>query len=214
MPLVDFWQLKDNQILGGTNVLNVYHLKRILGGATATQVGQAFIDTILTTGFLSLQDSNLTRTTVEVENLGDETDFASLDSSAKIGTDTGDHPAIFNAATIQFNRTRIDMKNGQKRYLMGAEGDAVDGVWDAAFLTTFGAVAATIVSKWEEAASPGVDVCEFVILKRFCVVSGQDPCLAYRLPNTNAEIDDKHYVPLTTTQRARIRSQVSRKKLI
>ncbi len=214
VALADFWQLKDNQILGGRNILNVYHLKRILSGATATQVAQSFLDSILTGGFRGLQDNNLTRTTVEVENLGDPLDFAALDSSGKTGTDTGDHPAIFNAATIQFNRTRTDMKNGQKRFLFGNDVDAVDGVWVAAFLTGLDAVALSIITPWEEIAAPGVDVCEFVILKRFCVVDGQKPCLKYRLPDDNDEIDDNHYVPISTVSRDRIRSQVSRKRLI
>jgi len=214
MALGDFWQLKDNQILGGKPILNVYHLKRVLAGATATNVAQAFLDTILVSGFLGLQDNNLTRTTVEVLNLGTPTDFAALDSSGKPGTDTGDHPAIFNAATIQFSRTRTDMKNGQKRFLMGNDNDAADGVWNSTFLTALDAVAASVISDWEESASPGVTVCNFVILKRFCVVDGQSPCLKYRLPKNSTEIDANHYVPIATTQRARIRSQVSRKRLI
>ncbi len=214
MAIADFWELKDNQVLGGTNILNVYHLKRILAGATAAVVAQAFLDTVLTAAMRSLQDSNLTRTTVEVENIGDPLDFASLDSSAKGGTDSLDHPAIFNAATIQFNRTRTDMKNGQKRFLMGSDDDAVDGVWDAAFLLKFDDVATTIISDWERASDPGVAVCNFVILKRFCVVDGQSPCQAYRLPKNSTEIDAFHYVPLNTIRRDRIRSQVSRKKLI
>lgn len=213
MALSDFWQIKDNQLLAGTAVLNVYHAKRILSGATATQVAQAFLDHILVANFLGMQDSNLTRTTLEVENLGTPTDFAALDSSAKVGTDVDDHPAIFNAATIQFTRTRTDMKNGQKRFLFGSELDALDGVYDGPFLTRLAAVGATIIDPWEEAASPGVDVCEFVILKRFCVVSGQDPCLAYRLPINSTEIDANHYVPLAIVTRNRVRSQVSRKRL-
>lgn len=214
MALSDFWQLKDNQTLGGLNILNVYHCKRILAGATAEDVANAFIETVLTTTFRSLQDDQLDRSVVEVENLDDPLDFASVDSSSKGGTDTGDHPAIFNAAAIQFNRTRIDMKNGQKRFLMGNDADAIDGVWQAAFISNLGDVAATIIDNWETAAAPGVDVCNFVILKRFCVVPGQSPCQQYRLPDTDAEADDNHYVPTSTTQRSRIRSQVSRKRLI
>lgn len=214
MALADFWQLKDNQILSGLNVLNVYHLKRVLSGATATQVAQAFLDSILVANFLGLQDNNLTRTTVEVENLGDPLDFAALDSSAKVGTDSGTHPAIFNAATVQFNRTRTDMKNGQKRFLFGNDGEAIDGVWGSPFLANLATVAGTIIAGWEETAAPGVDVCQFVILKRFCVVGGQSPCLKYRLPINSTEVDANHYVPISTIQRARVRSQVSRKRLI
>jgi hypothetical protein len=106
------------------------------------------------------------------------------------------------------------MKNGQKRFLFGNDTDAVDGVWSAGFLTNLDTVAASIIDPWEKAAAPGVDVVAFVILKRFCVVPAQSPCLDYRLPNTDAEIDANHYIPIATTQRARIRSQVSRKRLI
>lgn len=214
MALSDFWQLKDNQVLGGLNILNVYHLKRILAGATASDIADAFTNSILTPTFLAMQDNQLVRTTVEVENLGTPTDFAAVDSSAFPGTDVTDHPAIFNAAAIQFNRTRTDMKNGQKRFLMGNDNDAVDGVWDAAFLTDLDTVAASIIAPWRTAAAPAVDVCAFVILKRFCVVDGQSPCLKYRLPEDDTEVDGFHYVPNATTQRDRIRSQVSRKRLI
>ncbi len=214
MALTDFWQLKDHQIIAGRDILNVYHAKRILAGANSQTVALAFINTVLTPTFLAMQDNNLARTVVECENLGDPTDFVSEDSSAFPGTDVGDHPAIFNAATIQFNRTRTDMKNGQKRFLMGNDNDAVDGVWDAGFQADLATVAASIIVPWKTAAAPAVDVCAFVILKRFCVVDEQEPCLAYRLPNTNTEIDDKHYVPVSTIARDRIRSQVSRKRLI
>ncbi len=214
MALTDFWEVKDNQQISGQNILNIYHVKRILAGANAQAVGDAFINSILTAGFLGLQDDILTRTLVEVANLGDETDFAAVDSSGSPGTDVGDHPAIFNAAAIQFNRTRTDMKNGQKRFVMGNDNDAAGGLWDATFLSTLGAVATSIHTPWRTAAAPAVDVCAFVILKRFCVVGGQDPCLQYRLPNTSTEIDGNHYVPSSSVTRDRVRSQVSRKRLV
>lgn len=213
MAISDFWELKDNQFLSGKNVLNIYHLKRIQAGATAQTVADAFTNSILTGQFLMRQDSNLTRTTVEVRNLGTPTDFHVLDSSAFVGTDVGDHPAIFNAATIQLNRTRTDMKNGQKRYVMGNDDDGADGSWDAVFLAHLATVAGTLIAPWVTLAAPAVDVCSLVVLKRFCVVEGQDPCLKYRLPKDSAEIDADHYVPISTTVRTRIRSQVSRKVL-
>lgn len=213
MALTDFWQIKDNQFYQNKGILNVYHAKRIQVEATALTVAQAFFDDILTTNFLDMQDSNLIRTTIEVENLGEPTDFVSFDSSAKPGLDTADNPAGFNAAAIQFNRTRTDMKNGQKRWLMGNENDAVAGKWDTAMLTDLNAVGDTLVAPWRTAAAPGVDVCAFVILKRFCVVDEQEPCLKYRLPNTDVEVDGFHYVPIFFTVRDNIRSQVSRKRL-
>lgn len=213
MALTDFWELKDHQQLQTVNILNVYHVKRILAGADADEVVQAFLASILTLAFRGLQDNNLSRSTVQCQNLGDVTDFASVDSSAFGGSDTGDHPAVFNAAAVQFNRTRTDMKNGQKRWVMGNDNDAVDGGWDATFINSLETIRDNILDTWKTAAAPAVDVCAFVVLKRFCVVSGQSPCLKYRLPDTDTEIDGNHYVPTTGLVRGRIRSQVSRKLL-
>jgi len=212
MALSDFWELKDNQILSGKAILNVYHLKRISGGASAVDVANAFTNTVLVSAFLDMQDDNLTRTTIEVRNLGTPTDFVALDSSGFPGTDTADHGPVFNVASIQFNRTRTDMKNGQKRFTVGNDNDQSDGVWDATMISEIQALGTTIHNPWQTAAAPAVDVCSFVILKRFCIVPGQDPCKAYRLPD-NTEIDDWHYVPTSKIVRSRIRSQVSRKVL-
>lgn len=213
MALTDFWEVKDNQQYQGKGILNVYHAKRILAGADAIDVADAFFTSILTLNFLGMQDSNVSRTTIEVVNLGDPTDFVSFDSSSKPGSDTADNPAGFNAAAIQFNRTRVDMKNGQKRWLMGNENDAVAGKWDAGFISQLGLVGDTLIDPWATDAAPLVDVCGYVILKRFCVVDEQEPCLKYRLPKTDPEIDGFHYAPVFFTIRDNVRSQVSRKRL-
>lgn len=214
MALSDFWQLLDKQVYNGKAVLNVYHCKRILAGATASDVAQAFIDTVLDGPLDLLQPVALTRTTVEVENLGTPTDFASLSSSAFPGLVVGQALPSFNSAAIQFNRTRTDMKNGRKSWLAGTETEQQDGDWVAGFATLLNTLKNAILSPWEDAGTPGVDVCNFVILKRFCIVPAQDPCQVYRLPNTDAEVDANHYVPVTGTVRNRVRSQVSRKVLL
>ncbi len=213
MALSDFWELKDNQIRQGKPILNVYHLKRILAGATANSVGQAFIKSILTDELLALQDASLGRVTIDVRNLGTVTDFISIDSSTLPGSRAGSAWASFTAATIQFNRTRTDIKNGAKRFDVGVETDSENGIWEVAFVTELSDLATALITPWEEAAAPGVDVADLVVLKRFCVVAGQDPCLKYRLPNTDAEIDAFHYNPTATIVRPKQRSQVSRKIL-
>lgn len=213
MALSDFWELKDNQVLSGKPILNVYHLKRVQSDADANDVAQAFIETVLENVYIQNQVNNLTRTTIDVANLGDPTDFISVDSSSLPGQAVSDWAAGFNVASIQFNRTRNDMKNGQKRFTIGTEPDATNGVWVAAFITTLETLRDDILGTWQQQAAPGVDVCEFTILKRFCVVPAQDPCLAYRLPNTSTEADDNHYVPTSGVVRANVRSQVSRKVL-
>lgn len=213
MALTDFWELKDNQVFEGKSILNVYHLKRILPGADAGDVGTAFNDWVLDSNLKDLQPVGLTRTFVTVENLGDITDFATLSSSAHGGQVVGQEIPGFNAATIQFNRKRTDMKHGMKRFVAGTELEMDGGEWVGGFFVLLQALAAHIMLPWERDTAPGVDVVEFCILKRFCVVPAQDPCLAYRLPITDAEVDDNHYVPDSSTTRPRVRSQVSRKVL-
>ena len=214
MPLADFWQIKDNQVMNGRPLLNVYQAKRILAGANATQVGQALIDQVIVPLLAPNQPDTLTRTTLEVINLGNVTDFITLDTSAIVGGVAGQRLPSFNAAGVQFNRTRSDMKNGQKRWLVGSETEQSGGEWVAAFITILNTIAAAVLDPWETNAAPGVDVCEFAVLKRFCVVPLQDPCVAYRLPDTDSEADNNHYVPVTATVRSRVRSQVSRKVLL
>lgn len=214
MALTDFWEIKDNQVFRGKSILNVYHAKRILVGANASLVAQAFVDFVISGDLDQMQSTALTRTTVEVANLGDETDFAALNSSAFPGILPSQTIPAFNAATIQFNRTRNDMKNGAKRFLVFTELENTDGAWVPGAITLLNSLSAVIMTPWEEAANPGIDICEFVILKRFCVVPAQDPCVAYRLPNSNTEVDENHYVPVTATTRTQVRSQVSRKILL
>lgn len=213
MALSDFWEVKDNQVFDGKPILNIYHVKRIDGGANAGNIAQAFMDWVLLAFLVGVQPAGVTRTTVDVENLGSPTDFASIDSSALPGTIIGAELPGFNAATIQFNRTRTDMKNGMKRWVAGTELEQDNGSWVGGMVTLLDAVAARVMDPWEEAASPGIDLVEFCILKRFCVVPLQDPCQVYRLPNTSAEIDANHYVPTSALTRTRLRSQVSRKIL-
>lgn len=213
MALTDFWELKDNMISGGRNFLNVYHCKRILAGANALAIADAFTFSILTANYRGMQHTSILRTNVEVQNLGNPTDFAIVNSSSFGGTDTGEHIPYLVAASIQFNRTRTDMKHGQKRFAVGAETDMAQGSWDLSFQAQLDLLADTIVDQWATAAAPLVDVCSYAIIKRFCVVGGQDPCLKYRLPITDVEIDGNHYVPLTYTRRDNARSQVSRKLL-
>lgn len=213
MALSDFWELKDHQVVGGQNILNVYHCKRILAGAVAADVANAFTFSILAGNFRGMQTLALTRTTIEVQNLGFPTDFTSIDSSAFGGTDTNQYQPSFYTTAIQLNRTRTDMKNGQKRYFMGSELDVSNGVWDTNFLNQMDLVGNTLIDPWVTLLDPLVDVCNMAILKRFCVVPAQDPCLKYRLPNTDAEIDAFHYVPLAFLSRTRPRTQNSRKVL-
>ncbi len=213
MALSDFWEILDHQVLDGSNILNVYHVKRILAGANATDIKSAFINTIIEPHLVLLQDDTLTRTTIAVRNLGTPTDFTEVDSSTLPGQRVGQILTTFTAAGIRLARTRTDMRNGYKRYQVGVQSDATDGTWTAAFNTLLASLASALITPWETTAAPGVDVCDLVVLRRFCKVPGQDPCLQYRLPNTDPEIDAWHYNPTNAIVYAHISSQVSRKHL-
>lgn len=213
MALSDFWQILDHQVFDGKPFLNVYQVKRILAGADADDVSQGFINSIVELELLALQPTGVGRTTIDVANLGDVTDFVSIDSSSLPGQLVGDPLPGFNAATLQFNRTRTDMRNGAKRFCVGQEGNTANGIWSAGFQTSLTSLLTALLNPWEASGVPGVDICELVIMKRFCVDPLEDPCTIYRLPNTSAEADANHYVPTLGVVRPRVRSQVSRKVL-
>ncbi len=212
MALSDFYEIKDHQVAFGRNLLNVYHVQRLLVGGKAVDIKDAFINHIVEDHLVLLQSVNVTRTTIEIANLGDATDFLTVDSSTLPGQRVGQTLAAFNAATIQLSRLRNDMKHGQKRYFVGGETDQDDGVWDAAFVTLLQSLADDLVTPWERDSSPGVDICELAVLQRYCIIDGQEPCLGYRLPDSS-EIDTSFYIPLNTVVRSQVRSQVSRKVL-
>ncbi len=213
MPLSDFWEVVDRQQLDGEQITNVYHAKRILAGANASNVAKAYIDSVVAPALKVLQINDLSRTVISVRNLGTPTDFTEFVSSGQPGTRLGQYMATWFAAGIRFPRTRTDMRAGYKRFAAGIETDNQDGVWVAGFLTELTTLATAIIAPWEEVAAPGVDVCDFVIIKRFCVVGGQSPCLKYRLPNTDAEIDAFHYNPTSAAVYAHATTQTSRKHL-
>ncbi len=195
-------------------MLNVYHVRNLGAGGPAANVAQTLIEWIYPVLRL-IQASSLSRTFIEVENLGSAFDFATVDTSAFPGLDINQKLSTLTAATIQFNRTRNDIKNGQKRFAVGAEDNVNGNAWDSAFLTQLQDLGDKLVDQWELDATPGVKRLELVILKRFCKTVPSPPCLSsYELPSTDALIDANFYRPLTATPRATVRSQVSRKQLV
>lgn len=214
MALTDFYEIRDHQQFGGQELLNVYHVRNLGAGGPAANVAQTLVDWVFPI-LLPLQSTGVGRTVIEVQNLGSPFDFASVDSSASVGTDPGAFLPSFVAATLQFNRTRTDIKNGLKRFAVGSEPDLAGNFWTAGFLVEIQALADKIVDQWELAGTPGVKRLEFVVLKRFCTTTPSPPCAGvYRLPNTSDEADNNFYAPLSATARDTARSQVSRKRLV
>lgn len=211
MAFSDWYEVLDKQVVGGQDVLNVYQVERVDIGQDAQQIFNAFEVSVLPF-IVSAQPNTVTHTSVEVRSLDNPFDFFNSTPVGNVGLRVGESFSQFYAATLQFNRTRTDMKNGQKRFVAGIEGDSVAGAWDGAFVTLLGLLGGVIVAPWQVGAPPGVDVCRFGVLKRICVGTPPPvPCTKYRLPIDDAELE--FYLPTTFIVRSQVRSQVSRKQL-
>ncbi len=209
MAFSDLYEVLDNQSIGGEPLLNVYQVERVAGAFAALDIAIAFIDSV---GSLirNIQHTTVVHDIVTVRSLADPTDFASSVMSPNTGVLTGPQLANFAAATIQFNRRRTDMNNGSKRFAAGDETNATGNNWDGAFLPTIQILADRLVQAWEEAAAPGVAVCNLVIIKRICTTTPSPPCVGgYRLPLVTDPLT--LYTPASALARSTIRSQVSRK---
>lgn len=211
IELAKMFEVKDKQDVGPQQLLNVYHLQESSPGATAGEVATAYIDTVLPL-LLLIQATNLNHSVIEVTNLVDPTDFANVSIDPTPGLRVGNPFASFVAATIQFNRTRNDMKNGQKRFTAGIEADSVGAIWGAIMLSDMDDLKLAILAPWQRDAAPGVDVGNYVVIKRVCtVLPPPDPCPGYRLPVDDDELE--FFNPSSGISRDTLRSQVSRKRL-
>jgi len=212
--LIDFYEIRDFQEQNQQNILNIYQVRNLGSGGPAANVAQTFIDWVLPV-LTPIQSNSIARTVIEVQNLGSPFDFASVDSSSHPGTLVGSDLTTLIAATIQFNRTRTDIKNGMKRYACGSESKVAGNLWELSFLTDLQTLGDKIVDQWELAGTPGVKRLEMVIIKRFCSTTPSPPCAGvYRLPDITQDIDANFYAPVTATVRTTVRSQVSRKRLV
>lgn len=212
MAFSDWYEVLDKSNAGGVEFLNVYHVERDNVGITAAVIAEAYEDHIFA-ALLSMQEVNITHTSIEVRSLDDPLDFAVRVPAPGIGTRVGANLTTFNVLSIQMNRTRLDMRNGQKRYTAGLEADTNGVNWLAAFVVEGTTLAAALLQVWVTAAAPATPVCRYGILKRVCSIEPPpDPCTAFRLPEDDLEL--KFFNPVTAIVRGTIRSQVSRKRLI
>ncbi len=210
MAITDWYEVVDRSVSGVVSIFNVFHVQRVDVSIRANTILEAYEDRILT-ALLPLQDNAITHTLIEARNLGDPTDFNTRVPAPAVGTRGGEPFASFVAAAIQFNRTRTDIKNGQKRFQAGVETDADGNNWLAGFLTVLETLRDPILATWFTDALPAVGVCDYGILKRVCTVQPPPtPCPSYRLPETDAEL--LFYLPTTAIIRSVVRSQVSRKR--
>lgn len=209
MALIDIYEVIDVSETAGIPVLNTYHVERDNPAFTATDMARAFEDTLLGL-LLPLQTASILHTSITARNLNDDTDFAVRIPSPALGTRIGNDLTPFQAMAIQMNRTTLAINNGQKRILLGREEDTAGITWNASFLTEVGGFVSALLDPWEIDPSPGVPICDYVILKRVCTTQPPpDPCLEFRLPETDGEL--AFFNPDTAILRAEVSSQVSRK---
>jgi hypothetical protein len=212
MPLSDWYELIDVQIFSAQTVINVYHLEKQNPAFQASEIFDAFQDSVVPS-LLTVQHQSIVHSEVTVRNLADPLDFFTGVLSPDEGLITGVALTSFTAATIQFNRLRTDMKNGMKRFAAGSEATALTNFWTAGFVVDLTTLGSAVVLPWERLPFPGVEVCKFGIIKRVCTTQPPPtPCPKYRLPETDEEL--VFYIPLTFVVRDTIRSQVSRKRLV
>lgn len=212
MALDDWYEVIHHMIGDGTAFINVYHVLRDNVGVDAQDVAEAYNDSILP-DYATIQYTGISNTEITARNLEVETDFFSRTPSVPLGLRAGANFAHFNAVGVQFNRTRNDMRNGQKRFVGGVEADTNGAIWLAPLLSDVGDLVTALLAPWELGGAPGVTVCEYGILQRICRSTPSPPCVdGYRLPETDGEV--KFFLPVTATVRDTVRSQVSRKRLV
>jgi hypothetical protein len=205
------YEVLDKQTRGGVSILNVYHVERNDPSVTAGGIAVAYDDTVLA-DLVGLQSEGLTHVSIDVRSLSNPLDFASLPPFNAAGTRPGEQLSTFNAFTMQYPRTRTDMRNGQKRYDVGVESDVVANGWSGSMITAMAAVALATVNDWVRDAFPAEPQGKFVILKRVCIIQPPPtPCPGFRLPENDGEL--VFYRPIAFVGRPNRRSQVSRKVL-
>jgi len=210
MALTDMYEVVHVQAAGVVNVNNIFHVIRDNIGVVATTIAEAFEDRIQA-ALIPLQDDSVVTQRIEVRNIGDPLDFATRVPAVVTGTLVGEPFNSFTSFAIQFNRLRTDMKNGQKRFVVGVETNADGNNWLAGFVTSMDGIKNAILATWFTDALPAAAVCDYVVIKRICTVATPPfPCPSYRLPVNDAEL--VFYNPVTGISRTIVRSQVSRKR--
>ena len=211
MAFSDLYEVVHRQEQDGEPILNVYHVERDNVGVDAQIVAESFNDTIMPE-LADLQYTGLNNVSIDARSLDDPFDFFSRVPTIPAGLRVGANFAQFNVVTIQFNRNRTDMRNGQKRFTAGVEADSNGAVWLAGLLADAVDLTVVLLNAWELGGVPGVAQCRYVVLKRICKSSPSPPCVAgYRLPIDDIEL--QLFRPITAIVRNTVRSQTSRKRL-
>lgn len=202
MALVDVYEMR----MYGT-VLNepwnlVFHLLRSGSGIDAETIQAAAASTLIGS-FKPAVTADVALLGFAVKSLGNPLDFfeATTNQIGTLGSSNTISP--FAVCTIRFARGRTDMHHGYKRIPGIAEDYVADGVISGQQLTNMDALAADIISNWEDSGNPGTTVCNYIVVKR--VLDGG----VYRLPQTDGEL--VYYQPTQYAVNANMSTQNSRK---
>ncbi len=210
MALVDIYQVTQLASMNNRPANNVYHVERLDPGFDATNINQAFIDS-LQVSQLALQNPVLSVSELQCFSLGNSVDFENLPQVGKVGTRLGSQAAQFIAFAFRFPTLDRDIRSGRKRFGGASEEISSGNDLAPAFITDMNTHGANMIANWEEASAPGVGVCRFVIVKRILVINPVTGAESYRLPETDGEL--QFYAPTAFISNVTLRSQNSRKEL-
>lgn len=206
MALIDLYELVVKTVTLGETALNVYHALRPTASFDAAQVAQAFVDSTIAEQKV-FTNATVTFEDVTVTSLGDPTDFAIHNLGSAPGLGGGEALPCHDCYKVQFLRKRTDMRHGWKRLPGVGELNQIGGVPFSSTVTTINTWAAALMANWEEAASPGIQVANFVIVKRVKYVDPIDGKTKYRMPETDGELityqPDSNQVGNVSTQSTR-----------
>lgn len=136
----DIYRIIDHQTYASDpqDMLNVWHYEivSITGSCTAALVGAEFIADKLPS-IINIQSSFVVHQYMEVINLNDPLDFATVNPTALQGTGvrTGEALPQFVAASFIMRRASRASRNGWKRFVGVAEGDQANGIPTGSYLT-------------------------------------------------------------------------------
>lgn len=206
MALNDLFEIVLDCTYLGQRSLGVYHGLRVAGGFDATNVSQAFSDHTIPE-LTAFTHSDVAFNIITCTNLGDPTDFAILSLGGGPGLAGGEGMPVHDCFKVQFLRQRTDMRHGWKRLVGMSEGAQASGVVLAPTVVLIDLWAAALLDSWEEAAAPGVDVANYVIVKRIKFVDPVDGKTKYRMPETDGELVTyqpvNHVIGAVSTQNTR-----------
>lgn len=193
----DYQAVLSGTIFGTVSIKNVFYFQADTAGGSANDIANLF-DSDLATAIATVQNIAVMWDLVEVVNLTDLADFASIGMSVP-GARSGECTPPFNAWAFQYVRPTRAVRHGWKRFAGVTEGDSANGLSGTAMLTVLNTLAANLAAVTDMGAYSYYPC----IAKTVEVPLSSDPTKTKYVPQT--------LFPAQSVQYVRISSQVSRK---